>query len=66
MFQCHLANYIYLFNRNLIDYPGQISAPTSDLTTMELHVNSAIADVKSRFICMDVKYFYLNYNMDRS
>ena len=31
---------------NLIDYPGEFSTPTSDLTTMELHVNSAISDVK--------------------
>ena len=36
---------------NLIDYPGEFSTPTSDLTTMKHHVNSAISDVKSRFIC---------------
>ena len=50
---------------NLIDYPGEVSTPTSDLTTMKLHINSAILDVKSRYMCMDVKYFYLNNNMDR-
>ena len=33
---------------NLIYYPGEVSTPTSDLTTMKLHVNSAISDVKSR------------------
>ena len=32
---------------------------------MKLHVNSAISDVKSRYMCMEVKYFYLNNQMDR-
>ena len=45
---------------NLIDYPGEVSTPTSDLPTMKLHVNSAISDVKSIYMCIDVKYFYLN------
>ena len=27
---------------NLIDYPGEVSTLTSELTTMKLHVNSAI------------------------
>ena len=31
---------------NLIDYPGEVSPPTSDLTTMKLYINSAISDVK--------------------
>ena len=50
---------------NMIDYTGEVSTPTSDLTTMKLHVNSAISDVKLRYICMDVKYFYLKNKMDR-
>ena len=32
---------------NIIDYLGEVSTPTSDLTTMKLHVNSAISDIKS-------------------
>ena len=31
---------------NLVDYLGEVSTPTSDLTTMKLHINSAISDVK--------------------
>ena len=38
----------------MIDYPGEVSTPTSDLTTMKLHVNSAISDLKSRYMCIDV------------
>ena len=31
---------------NIIDYPGEVITPTSDLTTMKLHVNSAISEIK--------------------
>ena len=50
---------------NLIYYPGEFSTPTSDLTTMKPHVNSTISDVKSRYMFMDVKYFYLNKQVYR-
>ena len=33
---------------------------------MELHVHSSISDVKSRYMCMYVEYFYLNNQMDRA
>ena len=49
----------------MIDYPGKVSTPKSDLTTMKLHINSAISDVKSRYMFMDLKYFYPNNRMDR-
>ena len=42
---------------NLIYYPGEVSKPTSDLTTMKLHINSTISDVKPRYMLMYVKYF---------
>ena len=51
---------------NIIDYPGEVSTPTSDITTMKLHVNSAISYIKSRYMCMYAKYFYLNNHMDRA
>ena len=51
---------------NLIDYPEEFSTPISDLTTMKLNVNSSISDVKSRYICMNVKYFQLDSHMDKS
>ena len=50
---------------NMIDYPGEVSTPTSYLTTIKLHVNSAISDVKLIYMCMDIKYFYLNNQMNR-
>ena len=36
---------------NLIYYPGEASTPKLYLTTMKLHVNSAIYDIKSRYMC---------------
>ena len=50
---------------NLIDYPVEVSTPTSDFTTMKLYINSAISDVKSRYMCMNVNNFFLNGQMDR-
>ena len=32
---------------------------------MKIHINSAISDVKSRYVCMDVKDFYRNNQKDR-
>ena len=49
---------------NLIDYSGEVSTPTSDLTAMKLHIKSAISDVKSVYMCMEVNIFYLNTQMD--
>ena len=51
--------------RNFIDYPVEVSTPTSDLATMKIHVHSIISDFKSRYMYMDVKYFFLNNKMDR-
>ena len=34
----------------MIYYPGEVSTPTSELTTMKLYVNIAISDVKSRYM----------------
>ena len=30
----------------IIDFPGEVSTPESDLTTMKLHEKSSISDVK--------------------
>ena len=38
---------------NLIYYPGEVSMPTSDLTTKKLHVHMTMSDIKSRYMCMD-------------
>ena len=48
-----------------MDYPGEVSTPKSDLTAMKLHVKRAILDVKSKYMSIYVKCFYLNNIMYR-
>ena len=50
----------------LIGYPGELSAPTSDLTIMKINVNSDIFNIKMRYMYMDVKDSYLVILMDRA
>jgi hypothetical protein len=48
---------------NLIDYPGDVSTPTADMTTAKSIFNSVISTPDARFMCTDVKDFYLNTPM---
>jgi hypothetical protein len=50
---------------NLIDYPGDCSTKTAGLTTAKVLFNSTISTPDAKFMCMDVKNFYLNTPMDR-
>ena len=52
--------------RNILDYPGEVITSTTDLITMKIHVNSSLVGVKSRYMCMYMRYFYLNNMMDKS
>ena len=49
-----------------MDYPGEVSMPTSDLPNMQIHVNSTILHIKSRYMCTDVRYFYPNNHTNRA
>jgi hypothetical protein len=50
---------------NLIHYPGDVSTKTAGLTTAKLLFNSTISTPGAKFMCMDVKNFYLNTPMER-
>jgi hypothetical protein len=50
---------------NLINYPGDTSAPTADLTTFKTLINSTLSTPNARMCCLDVKNYYLNTPMDR-
>jgi hypothetical protein len=50
---------------NLIDYPGDTHAPTADITSFKLHVNSTLSTPGAKMMCADVKNFYLNTPMDK-
>jgi hypothetical protein len=48
-----------------INYPWDITTPTSDLTTAKLLFSSVISTPGATFLGMDLKNFYLNMPMDR-
>eukprot|EP00970_Alexandrium_tamarense_P017799 scaffold11398_cov137-Alexandrium_tamarense.AAC.1 len=50
---------------NLINYPGELTTRTADLTTAKLMWNSVISTDNARYACYDVKNFYLGTPLDR-
>jgi hypothetical protein len=49
---------------NLIDYPGDVSTQTANLTTFKTHLNSVISTPGAKYMCMDVGNFYLMTPLD--
>jgi len=50
---------------NLIEYPGELTTRTADLTTTKMLWNSVISTQDARYLCLDIKNFYLGTPMDR-
>ncbi|MCP4749222.1 MAG: hypothetical protein GY874_24265, partial [Desulfobacteraceae bacterium] len=50
---------------NLIQYPGELTTQTADLTTSKILWNSVISTEGARFMALDVGTFYLETTMDR-
>ena len=48
-----------------IIYPGKVSTPTADLTTVKCLLNSVISTPGAHFMTADIKDFYLNNPLDR-
>jgi hypothetical protein len=48
---------------NRIDYPGNKSTPTADLTTAKLLINSTISTPGAKFLAIDLANFHLNAPM---
>ena len=49
----------------LIEFPSDVSTPTEYLTTAKLVTNSTISTPGTRYMCGDVKNFYLGTPMAR-
>jgi hypothetical protein len=49
---------------NLIQYPGDVSTRLSDLTTSNCLWNSIISTEGAKYMCLDVKKFYLGTPLD--
>ena len=45
---------------NLINYPGELTTKTADLTTSKLMWNSVLSTKSAKFMCLDIKNFYLS------
>jgi hypothetical protein len=50
---------------NLIDYPGDVSTKTANLTTAKILFNSVPSTPKANFMGINLKNFYLNTPLDR-
>jgi len=50
---------------NLIDYPGELTTRTADLTTAKIMWNSVLSTPEAKYACADVGNFYLATPMER-
>ena len=50
---------------NLINYPGELSTRTADLTTSKLMWNSVLSTEGAKYMCLDIKKIYLSAPLDR-
>jgi hypothetical protein len=50
---------------NLINYPGELSTRTADLTTSKLMCNSVLSTEGAKCTVLDIKNFYLTAPLDR-
>jgi len=50
---------------NLIDYPFELTTRTSDMTSAKTMWNSVISTTNARYVCADIKNFYLGTPLDR-
>jgi hypothetical protein len=48
---------------NLIEYLGNVSTPTADMTTAKLVINSVLSTIGATYCCFDISNFYLNTPM---
>ena len=50
---------------NLINYPGDVSTRTADLTTTKILLNAVVSDDNSEFMTMDIRNYYLGTPLPR-
>ncbi len=49
----------------LINYPGKLSTHTANLTTSKLMWNSILSTEGAKYMCLNIKNFYLTAALDR-
>jgi hypothetical protein len=50
---------------NLITYPGELTTQTADLTSSKILWNSVVSTARAKYMCVDIKNFYLGTPLDR-
>ena len=50
---------------NLIIYPGKLKTGTVDITTSKILWNSVLSTKNEKYMCLDIKYFYVCAPMNR-
>ena len=50
---------------NLINYPGKLTTQTADLITSKILWNSVLSTENGKYMCIDIKCFYLCTPLDR-
>ena len=51
--------------RNLTSYPFELTTKTANITTVKILWNSGISTEGSRYMCLDIKHFYLGTPLDQ-
>jgi hypothetical protein len=49
---------------NLINYPGELTTQTANLTTSKLMWNSGLSTKGTKYMCLKIKHFYLTAPLD--
>jgi hypothetical protein len=50
---------------NLINYPGELTTRMVDIITSKLHWNSVLSNPNVKYMCLDIKTFYLSAHLDQ-
>ena len=50
---------------NIIKYPGELTTQTADLTTSKILWSSVLSTQDAKYMCIDIKNFYLGTPLDR-
>jgi hypothetical protein len=50
---------------NLINYLGELTTRTADIMTSKLHWNSVLSIQQAKYMCLDLKNFYLSVPLDK-
>jgi hypothetical protein len=50
---------------NLIDFPGDVSTPTADITMTKMVINSTVSTPKAKCMCGDINKLYLGTPMEQ-